>query len=229
MFGPLSIIGGFFIRTLLWLIPAIAIWFWFGDFFSAPISWLAGEAMTALFPGWVYGYEIEGSNVSLHTTVPAPNLPAGVFGELAPEISALKYGFGLPLLAALLLASRACGIWWKLPLSALLLLPFQAWGICLNWLRVVGIQYGRWSQTVTYFTDGHANLIGLGYQVGYLILPMLIPVMLWFLLERHFFTKIVFDGALAGVVSGEPAPTDECAITSSQGQAPAAPGNGRSG
>lgn len=125
-----SVIGGFFIRTLLWLVPSVAIWFWLGDYLSAPIAWLAGQSMTTLFPGWVYGYAIEGSNVSLHTIIPAPNLPPGVFGELAPEISALKYGFGLPLIAALLLASNARGTWWKLPLSALILLPFQAWGRC---------------------------------------------------------------------------------------------------
>lgn len=198
-----SVIGGFFVRTLLWLIPTVGIWFWLGDYFSAPVAWLAGQSMTALFPTWVEGYAIEGSNVTLLTIIPAPNLPPGVFGDLTPEISALKFGFGLPLIAALLLASRSRGTWWKLPFSALILLPFQAWGVCLNWLMFVGIQFGQSSQPLTHFTELHANLIGLGYQMGYLIFPMLVPVVLWLYLERRFVTTVVVDGALAGIVESD--------------------------
>lgn len=200
--APLSIVGGFFVRTLFWLFPTVGIWFHLGDFFSAPVAWLAGESMGGLFPAWVDGYEIDGSTISLYTTIPAPNLPPGVFGELAPEVSVQKYGFGLPLLAALLLASRARALWWKLPFSALLLLPFQAWGVCLDWLMVIGIEYGRWSQVVTYFTTVDKNLIGIAYQLGYLIFPMLVPVMIWLVLERRFVVTVVVDGALAGMVSG---------------------------
>jgi hypothetical protein len=199
----LSVIGGFFIRTLLWLIPSVGIWFWFGDYFSAPISWLSGQSMTALFPTWVYSYEIEGSIVRLFTIIPPPKSSPELSGNLVIEVSPLAYAFGLPLIAALFLASRARDVWWKLPFSALMLLPFQAWGVCFKWLMVVGIQYGQSSQPLTHFNALHANLIGVGSQMGYLIFPMLVPVMLWLYLERRFVTTVVVDGALAGIVESD--------------------------
>ena len=53
-------------------------------------------------------------------------------GDLAPQVNATVYACGAPLLAALLLVARTRHCGWKLPVSLLALVPFQAWGICFN-------------------------------------------------------------------------------------------------
>jgi hypothetical protein len=50
-----SIIGGFFLRTVLLLIPMLALWYWAREWVVAPPAWLAGKLYSFSFhPGcWV--------------------------------------------------------------------------------------------------------------------------------------------------------------------------------
>ena len=116
---------------------------------------------------------------------------------LAAEVNGLVYAYGAPLLAALLLASRPAHWWWKLPAGLLALLPFQAWGICFTWLLQVAVVAGEQTRSQTRFGPWEANLVAAGYQLGFLILPTLVPVLLWLAFDRRVLAGAMIEGALA--------------------------------
>jgi hypothetical protein len=196
---PSSVIAIFFVRALAFLVPALALWYWARDYVVMPVAWLAGGLMHYFFPGWVSGSELNGINLTLLTRL-AVAQGSGQVAELAPEVSVLTYCYGLPLLAALLLAARAKRLWWKLPVCAVGLLPFQAWGVCFAWLLQVAVQSGPHTRAMTYFTDWDVNLIGLGNQIGFLLLPTLVPMLMWLYLERSFVITVAVEGAMEGSV-----------------------------
>lgn len=197
---PSSVIAIFFVRALAFLVPTLALWYWARNYVVMPVAWLAGTFMQGYFPGWVSGIELNGINLTLLTRL-AVAQGSGQVAELAPEVSVLTYCYGLPLLAALFLAARAKRLWWKLPVCALGLLPFQAWGVCYAWLLQVAVQSGPRTRAMTYFTDLDINLIGLGNQIGFLLLPTLVPMLMWLYLERSFVITVAVEGAMEGSVS----------------------------
>lgn len=181
--------------ALLWLAVALAIWYPMREWMLLPAGWLAKQIMTASFPAWVAGAEIEGSTQVLLTRLRVWG-SGGRVGELAPEVKGLVYAYGSPLLAALLLASRTRRLWWKLPVGLLALVPFQAWGICFAWLMQVAALAGNETRDQTGFGPWATNLIAAGYQFGFLILPTLVPVLVWFAFERRVLADALIEGAL---------------------------------
>ncbi len=177
-------VGKFFVRALCCLLPALALWYWAG----AAMAWLparlSGELLAALFPSWCAGYALRGTQLQLLTTIAA----AG--GSLSFQVNALIYCYGQPLLAALLVASRAHRLGWKLAAGLLVLLPLQVWGICFRLLVTVS-DAGPAAYAHTGFTQLDLNVFVLAYQIGYLLLPPLGPVVVWLFLERSFVATVV--------------------------------------
>ena len=172
-------VGKFFLRALCCLLPVLALWYWAG----AVITWLparlSGELLAALFPSWCAGYALRGTQLQLLTTIAA----AG--GPLSFHVNTLIFCYGQPLLIALLLASRARRLGWKLAVGLLMLLPLQVWGICFRLLFKVS-DAGPAAYAHTGFTQLDLNVFVLAYQIGYLLLPPLGPVVAWLFMERSF-------------------------------------------
>lgn len=194
-----GVIAIFFVRALVCLFPLLALWYWAREWVVQPVAWLAEQAMLFFFSRWVVGSELHGVNQVLLTVLTVPHT-SGRTADLAPEAVVLTYCYGLPLLVALFVAARARGLWWKLPLCAAALLPFQAWGVCFSWLLQVGVQAGEYTRAKTYFSVWDQNLIALGYQFGFLLLPTLAPLLLWLFFERRFVITVAVEGAMQGSV-----------------------------
>lgn len=198
-FNNSGVIAIFFVRALLSLLPLLALWYWARDWVVKPVAWLAEQAMLFFFSRWVLGSELHGVNQVLLTVLTVPHA-SGRTADLTPEVVVLTYCYGLPLLVALFFAARAKGLWWKLPLGAITLLPFQAWGVCFSWLLQVGLQTGEYTRSKTYFTAWDQNLIALGYQFGFLLMPTLVPLLLWLFFERRFVITVAVEGTMQGAV-----------------------------
>ena len=189
--------GGFFLRTVLLLIPMLALWYWAREWVVAPPAWLAGKALQFQFPSWVLGIEREGLHHVLLTNLRVVT-PNRQIGELTPEIRALSYCYGSALLPALLLGSQAGKLWWKLPAGLALLIPFQAWSIAFAWLLQVAVQAGPQVASEAGFSAMGMNLVAAGYQFGYLIFPALAPVLVWLALDRRLMATVLLEGSLSG-------------------------------
>ncbi|MCB1914477.1 MAG: hypothetical protein KDG52_01970 [Rhodocyclaceae bacterium] len=200
-----SLVTGFFLRTLVWLALALPLWAQAGPWFALPPAWLAEQMMRGGFEYWVLGSELEGTTQTLLTALTVRS-PDGRIGELLPSAEILSYAYGTPLACALLMASRPTGWWWRLPLAMTLLVPFQAAGVCLTWLMQVAVIAGSDTAAQTGFGLWQTNAIAAGYQFGYLILPTLVPTLVWLSLDRSFVAKVVLEGALSAVANSAPIP-----------------------
>jgi hypothetical protein len=65
------------------------------------------------------------------------------------------------------------------------LLPFQNWGIAFDFLAEVGIKLGPDVSAQAGLPGWRMKLIVLGYQVGNLIFPSIVPVVLWSVLPNN--------------------------------------------
>lgn len=192
----LSSVGGFFARTLVLFALALALWYLAREWVVLPAAWVAEHAMQIAFPGWALGTERTGDALTLLTRL-AMVAPDGRVGEIALDVRMLKYCYGIPLLAALVIASWPRGGWWKLLLGLVLLVPFQAWGICAEWLLQVALYSGPAPARQAGFGPVAANLIGAAYQLGFLMFPTLAPVLVWLAFDRKQIAIVLLDGAVS--------------------------------
>ena len=193
---PLSLIGSFFLRVLTWLIPLLLLWYVGRHWMVKPPAWVAEKAMLGFFHYWVTGSEMDGTTQTLLSELHVHS-PDGRVGELTPTVNILSYAYGTPLALALLLATRLRGFWWKVPSAIVMLIPFQAASICFTWLMQVAVLAGAETTSQTGFSALQVNLIAAAYQLGFLLLPTLIPVLVWLSLDRSLIAAIMIDGALS--------------------------------
>ncbi len=190
-----SVVGGFFLRVLLWLVPLLAAWYWAREWLAVPVAWVAEQVMRGVFSYWVTGSELEGTTQTLLTALEI-RAPDGRVGDLTPTANILSYAYGTPFAAALLLAVDLRGWWWKLPLAALALIPFQALSVCFTWLMQVAVLTGPQTAAQTGFDVWDTNFFAAGYQLGYLLLPTLVPVLVWLALDRRVVAALLIESAL---------------------------------
>jgi hypothetical protein len=181
-------LGHFVLRTLLWLPVCLAAWYYGARIHAAVAGGLARLLVSLLTPGIVSGLEQPGVDLVFVTTLEVQPAP-GQFAVLLPEVNPLLYTFGLAFFLALMLAARAP--WWKILAGAALLLPFQSWGIAFDFLAQVGVRLGPGIAAQAGLSGWRTEGIALGYQIGTLILPSLIPVVLWALFSREFIESLL--------------------------------------
>lgn len=181
-------VAGFALRIGLWLPPSFAAWY-FAAPYLASIAGAAAAACIGVFrPGLVASLEHVDAALVFVTSLQVHG-QAGQTGILLVEVNPLPYLAGTPLLAALMLASRAR--WWKVLAGIVLLLPFQAWGIAFDFLVHVGVKSGWEVSAQAGLAGWRAEIIALAYQLGTLIFPALAPVALWIAFDRRLFSELV--------------------------------------
>jgi hypothetical protein len=176
-------LGGFVARTLLWLPVCFAAWYLSAPYAGMLVGSLARMAIAAFSPALIGPIERTGSDLVFVTGLEL-RAPGGAIGEVLVEVNPLIYTFGLAFFAALMLASRAKP--WKIALGAVALLPFQAAGVAFDILVQLAVKLGPDVAAQAAFAGWQREAIALGYQVGALIFPTLVPVILWALLDRSF-------------------------------------------
>lgn len=180
-------LGKFVLRTFLWLPPCFAAWYFSAQYHTAVSGGLARIFVDQFRSGIVSALEQSGLDLIFVTTLevhPAPGLSA----VLTPEVNPLLYTYGLAFFLTLMLAS--CAKWWQILVGAVVLLPFQSWGIAFDFLAQVGVKLGP-DVSVQAGLLGWREAIALGYQIGNLIFPSLIPVVLWAVFNRQFIESVL--------------------------------------
>lgn len=176
-------LGKFVLHTFLWLPPCFAAWYFSAKYHTAVAGGLAHFLVNQFKSGIVSALEQPGLDLIFVTSIKVHPAP-GQTALLVPEVNPLIYTYGLAIFLALMLAERAT--WWKILVGAALLLPFQSWGIAFDLLSQVGIKLGPEVSALAGLSGWRAEVIALGYQLGILIFPVLMPVMLWACFSRLF-------------------------------------------
>jgi hypothetical protein len=181
-------LGKFVLCTFLWLPPCFAAWYYSAPYHTVVTGGLARILVDQVRPGIVSAVERSGSDLAFVTTLEVHPAP-GQAAVLVPEVSPLVYTYGLALFLALMLAARASS--WKILVGAIVLLPFQAWGIAFDFLAQVGGRLGPEVAAQAGLSGWWLEGVALGYQVGSLIFPSLVPVLLWAAFSRQAIEGIV--------------------------------------
>src|SRR5574337_1094872 len=175
-----SRVGRFVLRCLGWLPVTFAVWYFAAPVLLAPSIWLVRAFCAAAFPELVRHVEQSAATVTFVTSVGAGAVARGV---VTVDVNGLLYSFGLPLFAALTLATQGMRARWPLLIGYAALLPFVAWGLVADFLKNVAITAGPGIASQAGFSAWQREAIALAYQLGSLILPAVVPVVLWVALQ----------------------------------------------
>lgn len=204
----------FMLAALLWLPLAFFLWFWFASPLVWPVIQIAKlvllKAWPQIFSAVTQGADLldaqgrvlahPGYLMQLSTSVMVNVAPAGAapkFGFIEPTVNPLVYGYSLPLLLGLVmatpLAARERAAQWAIGIPLIWLA--QAFGAVSESLKVVAIDTGALGAEAAQRAGLSLDLIALCYQFGYLILPALLPAVFWIAANRRFIEALTGRGA----------------------------------
>jgi len=172
------------IRVLAWLPLAFAAWYVLAPIILWPVQLLVTAVARAGFGDLVRNVETQGATMSFVTTLKPGR--ADVAGILSVDVNMLLYAFGLPLFVALTLAARQARWWRALLIGYVAMLPFIAWGVIADFLKNIAITASSLVASQTGFGALDRDMIAFAYQFGSLILPAVVPAVVWVLTHRAF-------------------------------------------
>jgi hypothetical protein len=166
-----------------------AIWYFAAPILIFPAKLLAQVFTQLAFDDLVKQVLMESRNLVFVTSLrPGEAVPSNAV--VSVEVNALLYSFGLPMLAALILAAREKGGWKKLLIGYLVILPFITWGVVADFLKNVNFTAGPFVASQVGFSALQREIVAFAYQFGTLILPTVIPAIVWVLTHRNFLERL---------------------------------------
>jgi hypothetical protein len=201
-FNALNPVAGFILRVVIWLPVCLAGWYYLAPSLVFPVALLSDWVLTASFPDVIHGVEQLGDRLDIVTLLPLPaslskGLQPGSSGDLVFSMNPLIYSYGLPLFTALAIASpehpsdediKWSNWLWGLPL----LLVAQVWGVCFDVLKTLLYTLGPEVSQRMAFSSIEMDGVALGYQLGYLILPSVLPMTIWVVQYRSYLAEMVW-------------------------------------
>lgn len=173
------------ILAFLWMVFGFMFWYYLSAFHGIPVRLLADEILSRLLgsgflnivpnPDHHYLFQVQ-------TSIPF-QFPDGSREALGFIVNPLVYGFGLPLLFGLVMAS---GVSFLRKMGTLLIgyvcvMLVQVWGVVWQSLKMLAFNFGPDAHQLVIDAGISDELIALCYQLGVLIFPPLVPIILWVL------------------------------------------------
>lgn len=177
----------FVLRAIGWLIVTMVVWWLASPLLTWPVKLLAELVAHVGLGDLVQTVEQHGDKISFVTSLKggSATTAAAATGLVSDDIDVRHYSFGLPLLAALILAAAAPNRLRNLLLGFVILIPFQTWGVLAEFLVDIGSAFGPRVASQTGFSAWQRELIAFAYQFGTLILPTVVPAIVWVLMHRQ--------------------------------------------
>ena len=173
------------ILACLWMVFGFMLWYYLSAFHGIPVRMLSSKILSFVLgndflniipnPDRHYLFQVQ-------TNIPF-QFPDGSREALGFIVNPLIYGFGLPLLFGLVMAS---GVSLLRKFAVLLggyvvVMLIQVWGVVWQSLKMLAFNFGEDASQVVLDAGMSNELIALCYQLGVLILPPLVPIVVWVL------------------------------------------------
>ncbi len=199
------------LRLFLALPPLYALWFMGAEIWFAPVSPLTQGALSLAMPQSLEAISLQDRQLLFDTRYPVQTA-SGQWGHATMALDLLMYTFNLPLLIAMIWASRGLsGLAKATMLAYLALLPTWVWSASFWYLKTIALDLGAQVRERSGIGPVATELVGLGYQFGTLILPSLAVVLIWAWLcpaqLRRLFTVPMQQRAKPAPQAGKPART----------------------
>jgi hypothetical protein len=194
----------FFIQAVLWLPLAFFIWYMLRTAVVAVPVKVAGFLLERGLPDVIAKVEqdlladadgVPQPTMVITTTLPATGIAPNEFGDLpfqATTLEPLLFCYGLAVFVGLVMATP---LTWRQTFAQwiggwLLLVPIQAFGIAAAGLKQLSFDSGDALRVMVDNAGFSQELIAYAYQLGYLMLPPVVPVVIWILFNRDFVERI---------------------------------------
>lgn len=173
------------ILAFLWMIFGFMLWYYLSAFHGIPVRLIASGILSGLMEPELINIVVNPDHHYLflvQTQIPF-QFPDGSREALGFIVNPLVYGFGLPLLFGLVMASGVSLLRKLLILLAgyFAVMLVQVWGVVWQVLKMLAFNFGPEVHQVVMDTGISDELIALCYQLGVLIFPSLVPIVLWVL------------------------------------------------
>lgn len=178
-------LGELLILAFLWMVFGFMLWYYLSAFHGVPVRLLASEILSALLGSDFLNIIANPDRhylLQVQTNIPF-QFPDGSQQSLGFIVNPLVYGYGLPLLFGLVMASGVSMIRKIAVLFGgyMIVMLIQVWGVVWQSLKMLAFNFGEDTHRVVMEAGISDELIALCYQLGVLIFPPLVPVILWVL------------------------------------------------
>lgn len=178
-------LGELLILAALWMLFGFMLWYYLSVFHGIPVR-LAAEQLLSLTLGDNLYDVIANSDrrylIQVETRI-LFDFPDGTREALGFIVNPLIYGYGLPLLFGLVMASNNSLVRKLITLliGYLTIMTVQIWGVYWQSLKMLMFNFGPEATQVVNDAGISATVVALCYQLGALIFPALAPVIVWVL------------------------------------------------
>lgn len=192
--------------SVLLLPITFALWFAAGGMLAAPAAWVAEQVLLTWLTPAIQSVGLQGTNLVVETNWGILNdqvtTIARAGNQILLEVDTRLTTYGIALYAALLGASNDSDGFSKFTVGLLVLWAFAAFGFIAMVLQDLASTAG------TAFTANAlappASLIALCYQFSVLLLPTLVPIIVWAIQLRGSPLWESLSAAVAGAPDNDP-------------------------
>jgi hypothetical protein len=176
----------FLLLVAAWLVVTFFVWWLATPLLAWPVAMLSRIVARVAFGDLVQGVEQSVEMITFVTSLRPPpgSIAAGATAVLEVPSNFRLFSFGLPLLAAMILAAREGNPLRKLALGYVSLVPVQTFSVIADFLKNLIVEPQIASQLG--LAPWQRELIAFSYQFGTLILPTVAPAIVWVLMHRRF-------------------------------------------
>ena len=186
--SPLTI---FVLSAFGWILALTALWSVVSAWTSYPVGVLSHIALEQGAPMWVRQVHLSPDSMEVDTAISVPVPEAGGRrGEITIDVSPARYAYGLPIFLALVLAARGRARVRRMAAGYVLLLPFQAFSLTMSALMQM-VLAAQADIRLLRIAQWQMEAIVYGYQLGSLVLPSLVPILLWLWMDRKFVNDVL--------------------------------------
>jgi hypothetical protein len=186
---PARSLAPFLLLVAAWLIVTFFLWWVATPILAWPVTILSQLVTRIGFGDLVQSVEQHGEMITFVTSVrPAgAAIVAGVKAVLEVQSNVRLFSFGLPLLAAMILATREPHPLRNLVAGYAVLVPCQTFSVVADFLNSLASEPGVAAQLG--FGAFQRETLAFSYQFGTLILPTVAPAIVWVLMHRRFLER----------------------------------------
>jgi len=180
----------FIVKVVVLFLLLLLLYYWASPYLLLFLAKGTESVLIELYPGFIESITLKNYQFEVVTFFEIANIKGA---QLAFDINPLKYTYGFPLFVALTIASNSRWmdkLWYSL-IAFFITLLFQIWGVGFDTIRHLLFEFNGAYAAYFDYADFTKNAISLASQLGFLIFPSLIPVILWGYFENQYVLTLV--------------------------------------
>ena len=189
----LNPIQRFALLAFVGIVVLTTVWTKLSPWISYPVAVISKYGLEDMASGWVKQVQIAPGKIEVDTNVGVANAQTGGrWVEISIDGDPGRYAYGFPIFLALLLAAWRKGRVWRAIVGYIVLLPFQAFSISTSLLMQMVLATNL-DLRLLKISQGQLEGLAYGFQLGSLVLPTLVPFLLWLWLDRQFVNDVLVE------------------------------------